>query len=151
MNHEEEISPDALREETIFNMMNAMLLRIHQSGHLAKLDEERKSLVKEGISIYKQIRGDIKKARPFWPLGLADYADSWVSLGLKTEEKAYLAVWKRADGPEKQEISLPEEFAKVRCIYPVEEAVSYSFDTDKKVLEIETDKKIMARLFEISR
>ena len=41
MNHEEEISQRELKEETVFNMVNAMLLRIHQSGHLAKLDEMR--------------------------------------------------------------------------------------------------------------
>lgn len=48
------------REETIFNMVNAMLLRIHQSGHLAQLSQERFQLVKEGIDCYKQIRKDIK-------------------------------------------------------------------------------------------
>lgn len=48
------------REETIFNMVNAMLLRIHQSGHLAQLSPERFQLVKEGIDCYKQIRKDIK-------------------------------------------------------------------------------------------
>ena len=53
MNHEEAISPDALREEVIFNMVSAMLLRIHQSGHLAKLDAERKALVKQALDIYK--------------------------------------------------------------------------------------------------
>lgn len=41
MNHEEKISQRELKEETVFNMVNAMLLRIHQSGHLAKLDEMR--------------------------------------------------------------------------------------------------------------
>lgn len=49
------------KEETIFNMVNAMLLRIHQSGHLAELSPERVELVKEGISYYKEIRSDIKK------------------------------------------------------------------------------------------
>lgn len=37
MNHEGAVSENVLREETIFNMVNAMLLRIHQSGHLARL------------------------------------------------------------------------------------------------------------------
>ena len=59
------------REETIFNMVNAMLLRIHQSGHLAQLSQERFQLVKEGIDCYKQIRKDIKNGHPYWPFGLA--------------------------------------------------------------------------------
>jgi len=55
------------KEEVIFNMINAMLLRLHQSGHLAELSEERFALVKEGISCYKRIRREIRGALPFWP------------------------------------------------------------------------------------
>lgn len=151
MNHENEIEPEKLREETIFNMVNAMLLRVHQSGHLAKIDEERKALVKEGIATYKKIRGDIKKAHPFWPLGLADYKDIWVSLGLETEQKAYLAVWKRAEGSNKVELPLPEKTSEVKCIYPEKAEVAYTFDVERNMLIVETEKKIMARLFEIQK
>ena len=35
------------KEEVAFNMVNAMLLRIHQSGHLAKISDERRAMVKE--------------------------------------------------------------------------------------------------------
>ena len=41
------------REEVVFNMVNAMLLRIHQSGHLAELTQERRDLVKEALDITK--------------------------------------------------------------------------------------------------
>lgn len=34
------------------------------------LDEMRFGLVKEGIEVYKRIRGDIAEGLPFWPLGL---------------------------------------------------------------------------------
>ena len=44
----------------VFSMVNAMLLRIHQSGHLAEISPERRELVREGIAFYKRIRGDIK-------------------------------------------------------------------------------------------
>lgn len=95
MNHEEQVPEDALKEEVVFNMVNAMLLRVHQSGHLAKLDDARKELVKEGLDLYKKIRSDIKDFYPFWPLGLSSYADEWVSLGMRGEKKCYLAVWRR--------------------------------------------------------
>jgi alpha-galactosidase len=36
-------------------MVTAMLLRIHQSGHLAHLDAPAAGQVKEGIRIYKEI------------------------------------------------------------------------------------------------
>lgn len=48
-------------------MVSAMLLRIHQSGHLAKLDEERKALVKQALSVYKTIRPDIRVSAPSGP------------------------------------------------------------------------------------
>ncbi|MGN1147792.1 MAG: glycoside hydrolase family 36 protein [Lachnospiraceae bacterium] len=156
------------KEEVIYNMINAMLLRIHQSGHLAELPKERTDLVKEGIACYKTIRQDIKRALPFWPLDLADNLDKWVCAGLQTEEKAYLAVWKRemegkTDNRWKQsgvqvsenslEIplgSLP--FAKdglqVKLIYPEKEPVFYELCGD--VLKVCFDKPVMARLFEIS-
>lgn len=154
MNHESEVSEEELREETIFNMVNAMLLRIHQSGHLAALDGERKSLVKEGIRVYKSIRDDIKDMVPFWPLGLADYEDTWVSMGLKSDKKAYLAVWKRKQGSGEIELPLTEEFCggqkvNVRCVYPKEAETAYEYDSVKNVIRIKTDKKIIGRLFRI--
>nr|MCR5234351.1 alpha-galactosidase [Lachnospiraceae bacterium] len=83
------------KEEVIYNMINAMLLRIHQSGHLAELPEERIRLVKEGIACYKNIRLNIKRSIPFLPLDIADNEDLWVCSGLQTDDRAYLAVWKR--------------------------------------------------------
>lgn len=156
MNHEAAISEEDLKEETIFNMVNAMLLRIHQSGHLAELDEERKRLVKEGIRVYKSIRGDIPHMTPFWPLGLADYGDVWASMGLVSQEKkkAYLAVWKRKEGPEQVELPIKNQFTrgknvKVRCIYPAEENITYSYDAEMGVLRISTKREQAARLFQL--
>ncbi|MDO4521803.1 MAG: alpha-galactosidase [Eubacteriales bacterium] len=167
MNHEGTESEQALREETIFNMVNAILLRIHQSGHLAKLDDTRKALVKEGISVYKQIRNDIKAARPFWPLGLASYSDSWVALGLYTSGKAYLAVWKCIEQPSSLCVEIPE-FAlpsrsntadsdadcdtpsTVRCIYPSSSDSIWTYKNTSRTLRIQSGEGVMARLFEIS-
>ena len=70
------------KEEVIYNMVNAMLFRIHQSGHLAELPQERLALVKEGIACYKTICQDIRQALPFWPLDIGDYEDLWVCGGL---------------------------------------------------------------------
>ena len=155
MNHEDDLGEEELREETIFNMVNAMLLRIHQSGHLVKLDEKRRNLVKEGIRVYKMIREDIPHMLPFWPLGLADYRDSWVSLGLFDEKKAYLAVWK-CKGDE-QEVELPVSDRllqgrniKINCIYPPEPEVKYRYDRNRKRLHLATDKKRIGRLFQLT-
>ena len=70
------------REETIFNMVNAMLLRIHQSGHLAQLSQERFQLVKEGIDCYKQIRKDIKTGIVL-AVWTCKAGDSWMAYGME--------------------------------------------------------------------
>ena len=57
------------REEAVFNMCNALMQRIHQSGHLAEIPERTSRLSGEALDYYKTIRGDIKRALPFWPLG----------------------------------------------------------------------------------
>lgn len=75
------------REEAVFNMCNALMQRIHQSGHLAEIPEEDFTLVKEALDYYKTTRGDIKRALPFWPLGTSHFADTWVSLALKPRTK----------------------------------------------------------------
>ena len=51
---------DGDEEETIFNMVNAMLLRIHQSGHLAELSPARLQLVREGIACHMKIVDQLK-------------------------------------------------------------------------------------------
>lgn len=149
---------DGDEEETIYNMVNTLLLRIHQSGHLAELSDERKKLVKEGIAYYKAIRGDIRKALPVWPIGYADNLDSWLAFVLKTEEKAYMAVWRRGgeeerdisllrifDGQEPREVSLayPKESMRQNCVW--------EYKRNKGILKIKYKQPVMARLFEIVR
>ena len=155
------------KEEVIYNMINAMLLRIHQSGHLAELPEDRIQLVKEGIACYKNIRLDIKQSIPFLPLDIADNEDLWVCGGIQVADKAYLAVWKREmEGKSNQRRkalgqncsdtsltiplnSLPfaKEQVTVSCIYPSNEPVQYSVKDQE--LTVCFDQPVMARLFEI--
>lgn len=112
---------DGDAEETIFNMVSAMLLRIHQSGNLADLDPVRRELVKEGIACYKHLRRDIGSALPIWPLGLSSIGEPWVCLGLLLEGKVYIALWKRQ--AESDVVQLPilaflGREMKVQFLYP---------------------------------
>ncbi len=124
---------DGDEEETVYNMVNALLLRIHQSGHIPQLSAERKALVKEGIAYYKNIRADIRQAEPVWPLGLADSLDHWLTSALRTETKVYLAVWRRGGDGDTCQIPLDQmipagQKAVVRLAYPeraLEEHVEY--------------------------
>lgn len=155
------------KEEVIYNMINAMLLRIHQSGHLAELSDERLALVKEGIACYKAIRCDIKNAVPFLPLDIADNEDMWVCGGLQLEDKAYLTVWKRQmEGKNNDRylkagiectdtaLSIPlgglpfaKDGVEVSCIYPQSEPVDFEVFGD--ALKVRYEAPVMARMFEV--
>ena len=139
-------------EEVIYNMVNALLLRIHQSGHLVELSTERMGYVKEALAYYKQIRSDIKSALPYWPLGVSKYTDPWVSLGLRTDRRDHIAVWRRES--QKDTVMLPVRHlkgkkVKVRCGYPSEEKCSYHWNKEAGELSVRLPERISARLFEL--
>lgn len=137
-------------EQTIFNMVNAMMLRIHQSGHLAEISPSGKRYVHEGIRTYKTIRNDIRKSYPFWPIGLSNYDDPWVSLGLKTDDKAYIAVWRRNSTDDT--VILPVGFLKnkevqVRMLYPENAKCEYAWNSGTGSLSAKLPDKYTARIF----
>ena len=113
---------DGNSEEVVFNMVNAMLLRIHQSGHLAYINEQSGELVKQAIKLYREIRKDIRSAVPFWPIGLSGFGDEFTSLGLRNDDgSAYIAVWRREG--DSGSVTLPVGYlsgrqARAECIYP---------------------------------
>lgn len=139
-------------EEVIFNMINALLLRVHQSGHLAELSPRRRELVKEALDYYKVIRGDIPHSAPFWPLGLPDSQGEWVSFGLKRGDRRYLAVWRIAG--EAVSISLPLDSLKgqdltINCAYPQQHDSVWQWNKEEGELMIFLPPGKIARLFEI--
>lgn len=146
-------------EEVVFNMVNALLLRVHQSGHLAELSPRRRELVKEALDYYKKIRTDIPEALPFWPLGLPTAQNDWVSLGLRKDDHIYLAVWRVKDSiPENDGRSarktLPLQFLKgktldIQCAYPQNFASDYTWTAALGELEVVLPASKTARLYEI--
>ncbi len=140
-------------EEVVFNMVNSLLLRIHQSGHLARLSKERGSLVKEALDYYKTIRQDIKVATPFWPLGLSHFKDEWVCLGMKTEHKLYIAVWRRQGNKATKEIpliGLVNNKVSIKCTYPSYASNQFEWQEASQKLTITLEPNT-ARLFEIEK
>lgn len=153
MNHEDVVSSEELKEEVVFNMINAILLRVHQSGHLAKLDEERKKLVKEGLDLYKNIRRDIREFYPFWPAGLSNFSDEWVSLGMRGDSKCYVAVWRREGGQKTKMLpiaGLEGKQAKVRCLYPSYAKEKFEWNERTGTLSVDFPQEKRARLYEIT-
>jgi alpha-galactosidase len=139
-------------EEVVFNMVNALLLRVHQSGHLAELGARRRALVKEALDLYKRIRADIPEALPFWPLGLPRREDGWVAFGLRRGDRGYLAVW-RVGAPQPR-VALPLPWlagapATARCIYPAGSDASCAWQAAAGALSVALPEDRTARLFEI--
>jgi alpha-galactosidase len=112
-------------DEASFNMVNAMLCRIHQSGHLAKLNPASLAQVKTGILVYKEaIRRYLPESVPFFPLGLPSMADrdSPVALGMKSRQRTFIAVW-RLKGPESVPVPLGN-LSTGHLLYPSDLGIS---------------------------
>jgi len=142
---------ESSEEDTVFNMINAMLMRIHQSGHMVDISPEKRTLVAEGIAYYKTIRDDIKAAFPFWPTGMSGFADEWVSLGLKNEGRSYIAVWRRS-GSAYAELPLKHlqgRAAEVSCAYPTSLECDYKWNPTAGILSVKLPAAPAARLFVI--
>lgn len=145
---------EGTEEEAIYNMVNAILLRIHQSGYLGQIEPCRMERVCEGIQLYKEIRGDIKEGFPFWPTGLASFTDEYISFGIQNQKKSYLAVW-RTKGEDEKNFEIPigkkgSRIEKPVCIYPKGKEVDAEFDREREVLTVSLKPKT-ARLFSFSR
>lgn len=136
---------DAGREDVILNMINAMLMRIHQSGHLAELSQDNAELVRLGIEVYRSIRKKIPTAHPFWPLGIPRLGDQWMAYGLHCDDRDYLAVWQIGAGGEKK---ISVHAASATCLYPGEEPGRIRMEKDGLVISMEGPH--MARLLELT-
>ena len=137
-------------ENAVFNMVGAMLLRIHLNDMLVMLADEARDIIKEGIAVYKRIRSDIKDALPFFPLGVPQKTDSWTALGLDCGKRKYLAVWRLCGGDKHCVIPLKccsaEEYS-ISCIYPSFNEEKFGYDPNDRTILVEFRCYQTARLF----
>lgn len=83
-------------ETTAFNINTTFLGRFFLSGYLNRMDEGQHAMVAAGIESYKRyVQPVIGSAVPFWPMGLPDWTDTVVSLGLDTGDGALVTIWNR--------------------------------------------------------
>lgn len=137
------------REEVVMNMINSLLLRVHQSGHLAELSKERFALVREGIALYKTYRQKIPHLEPFWPLEMPSFASPWLAFGLRNEQEAWLAVWRMES--EQEAITLPIPFVEtMTCIYPQAEQRRCQPVLQPQGVSVSLPEKMTARLFHLT-
>lgn len=139
------------REEIIFNMVNAMLMRIHQSGHLEKLEKEKLDLVKEGISVYKEIRLHIPMSKPVWYSEISHLDDPWFSFALEDQKEIYLAVWRTRSQNDFYELELDQPVKEIRQIYPKAEDANAQAVLENDKIRIHFSQDKMARLYKINK
>lgn len=134
-------------EETAFNMVNAMLLRIHQSGHLAELSPSRIALVKEGMELHLSMADKLKNGLPFWPLGLGAFGDEWLCVGVDCGDEAYMAVWHTKPGEGSVAVPL-NGWKDAQRVYPSGMETSFTFDESTLTVVMNG---VCARLFRLAR
>ena len=89
--------PEWSDDHIAFTLCGALLGRVQLSGHIDRMSSRQQELVADAIAAYKEIRADLAVAIPFWPLGLPEWADSWVALGMRGHHATYVVVWHRGD------------------------------------------------------
>jgi alpha-galactosidase len=95
--------------------------------------------------VYKAIRANLAVSVPFWPLGLPRWTDSWIALGMRGPEVAYVTVWHRgslgAGGDDSAEMALPIPRLRgrpvsARVLYPFGAGGTVSWDRDGGILHV---------------
>ncbi len=137
-------------DEASFNMVNAMLGRIILSGDLARLSEDSRREVLDGIRIYKEtIRPLIPFAAPFFPIGLPSMADttSPVAVGIRQSGQAFISVWRLAG---QNLVRIPNPGGqRVNLVYPVN--LGIAVQTSGAFIEITFPRPYMAALLALSQ
>ena len=137
-------------EEAVFNMVNVMLGRVHQSGFLNKLPPVSLERVKEGLRCYKSIRHDIRNGLPIFPLGLIRLKSPWAAFGLICGEKLYLSVWRKDAEEDTIFIPIPHLIGKsisAACLYPENLPVTYQYDEERNSFAATLPQQNTARFF----
>jgi alpha-galactosidase len=143
---------DGDEEETAFNMVNAILLRVHQSGPLPHLSDSRMAIVQEGLNCYKVIRSNLYEALPFWPIGPAHYRDGWNCLAMKNGKTYYFAVWRKNDACKYCSLPVTDAIGKegtVSCLFPVTLFSECSWNKEVGAVEVQLPANMTARLFQL--
>ncbi|MBQ9481335.1 MAG: alpha-galactosidase [Clostridia bacterium] len=134
-------------EAVVFNMVNAILLHIYQSGRIDLISKENFALVKEAIDVNKSISETILNGHAFWPLGLASYDDKYLCFGIAYKQDAYLCVWNRNN---LDEFAIPLKkygVENAKQIYPERISTDYRFEENDFI--IQPHQKYFARLFKL--
>jgi alpha-galactosidase len=149
-NNPEATDSKVTKERVVLNMVNAILGRIHLASRIHLLSEDKQALVGEGVEYYNSITQEKLQAVPYLPKGYTTFGDTFVSCGLKTEQKVYLAVW-NLNGEKNVKLPLPEIKAQsVRVAYPSAPLSDFTVSLIDNTLDIRFTEDEQARILEIT-
>jgi alpha-galactosidase len=141
-------------ETNALTVVNSLLGRIHLSGRLDILSPHQFNIIKEGMDVYRSIRGDLPTANAFWPLGLPHWHDDWLALGMAAAsgDRFYVAVWRRggADSVELPVPALKGKNVRSEFLYPVTLGAETDWRAAEGVLRVKVPSKLCARLFRLT-
>ena len=132
--------------DVAFNMINSMLLRMHLSGEVMNLTEEKKDIIKEGVKCYKMLRSKIKDFIPFYPMGVPKYTDDMPCAGYHSESCDYLSVWRMDTQQDEIEVKIPSA-KEVEIVYPSMDIADISIDND--IVRIKLKRKYSAIIVKV--
>lgn len=145
--------PGMPAEEAAFCLVTGLPGRFFLSGYLNNMTEPELELVREAVALTKEIRHDIRRSTPVWPLGLPRWDDPWVVLGLDVEDATLLFVWRRADAPA-AELRLPRFKGldpRVETVFPKNLTPwQLAWNQTDGVLRVDADAAPAARMIRIS-
>ena len=108
--------PSMTPEEIVFTMCTGLAGRMILSCKVDQMDTDQLSLVREGVELARRFEGHLTSAVPTWPLGLVQWEQPWVAVGLSTPEESYVVIWSRGDGRDGVELDIPD--GDVEVLYP---------------------------------
>jgi alpha-galactosidase len=103
-------------EDLAFSLITSLLFRVHLAGRIDTLAPAQRTIVRDGLATYRELRSTIGTGTTFWPLGLPGWRDDWIAVGRRTTDEVLLAVWRR-EGDAKITMPLPAAH-EVEVVYP---------------------------------
>nr|WSZ94503.1 alpha-galactosidase [Streptomyces sp. NBC_00857] len=133
--------PEFSDDEIVFTLGGALLGRVHLSGHLDRMTPAQLALVQDAVSTYKSIRDDLGSAVPCWPLGLPEWTDAWLALGLRSGDTTYVSLWRRGgESGRTLALSVPRPAGRevrAEILYPSAPGGTADWRADRAELSVE--------------
>lgn len=142
-----EQAADTTDERIVYNMVNAMLGRIHLASHVELLPESKRAFIREGIAYCKSIAPYKKSALPYFPLGFTDFNADKAAAGFTAAGRLFLAVWNMK---ESKTVEIPLRglaVSGIKVAYP--SRLKTKFSVAGGALRIKFDTAYQARFFEM--